>query len=52
MKRKQRIPHYVSTYLCYLHQHRGDKCSDIVKRFPKYSERSIYRHASFPVGRK
>ena len=50
MKRKQRIPHYVSIYLRYLHQDTGDKCSEIVKRFPMYSERSIYRHASLPVG--
>ena len=49
MKRKQRIPHYVSIYLRYFHQDRGDKCSE---RFPMYSERSIYRHASSPVGRK
>ena len=52
MKRKQRIPHYVSIYLRYLHQHRGDKCSEIVKRFCMYSEQNIYHNASLPVGRK
>ena len=50
MKRKQRVPHDVSIYLCYLHQDRGDQCLELVKRFPIYSERSIYRHCpSIPV---
>ena len=52
MKTKQRIPHDVSIYLRYLHQDRGDKCSELVEIFPMYSERSIYRHASSPLGRK
>ena len=42
MKRKQRIPHDVSIYLCYVHQDRDDQCLELVKRFPMYSEQSMY----------
>ena len=52
MKKKERIPLDVSIYLRYLHQDRGDKCSKLVKKFPLYSARSIYRHANLPIGRK
>ena len=52
MKKKERIPPDVSIYLRYIHQDRGDKCSKLVKKFPLYSARSIYRHANLPIGRK
>ena len=44
-----KIPVEVSIYLRYLHQHGGVKGRDLVKRYPQYSPRSIYRHASLPV---
>ena len=46
----KKIPIEVSIYIRYLHQH-GKVCEkDLLKKFPQYSSRSIYRHASLPVG--
>lgn len=45
----KRIPPEISVYLRYLHQHGGVKGKELVKRYPQYPPRSIYRHASLPV---
>ena len=47
-----KIPLEVSIYLRYLHQDGKVSGQELVKRFPQYSERSIYRHASLPLGVK
>ena len=41
----QRIPLNVSVYLRYLHQDLGIRGKDLLKRYPKYSPASIYKHA-------
>ena len=35
----------MSIYLRYLHHEGGIPCSELVKRYPQYAPRSIYRHA-------
>ena len=47
----QKIPTEVSIYIRYLHQHGKVSGKDLLKKFPQYSRRSIYRHASLPVGK-
>ena len=47
-----KIPIEVSIYLRYLHQDGKVSGKELVKRFPQYSKRSIYRHASLPLGVK
>ena len=42
----------MSIYLRYLHQESGIQCSELVRRYPQYSPRSIYRHAKKCVGEK
>ena len=46
----KKIPLNASIYLRYLHQHGKVSKADLVKKYPQYSRRSIYRHASLPVG--
>ena len=48
----EKIPIDVSIYLRYLYQHGGVKGKALTDRFPKFSKRSIYRHAKLPVGEK
>jgi hypothetical protein len=44
-----KIPLPISIYIRYLHQH-GKVCGkELLKKFPQFSRRSIYRHASLPV---
>ena len=45
-----KIPPDVSVYLRYLHHDGGKTPTQLAKRFPMYSARSIYRHAKKPVG--
>ena len=48
MKRKKQvqIPLAVSIRIRYLFQDKGVKGKELLKIFPKYSRRSIYRHAA------
>ena len=39
----------VSVKLPYLHQDKGVKIGDLVKRFPNYSKFNIYIHANFQI---
>lgn len=41
----KRMDHRTSLYIRMLHKECGLSCCDIVKRFPKYAPRTIYRHA-------
>ena len=45
-----KIPLDVSIYLRYLHQHGRKTPKELVKLFPNYSQRSIYRHAKKTIG--
>jgi transposase len=40
----------MSIYLRYLHHEGGISCSELVKRYPQYAPRSVYRHAKKRVG--
>ena len=44
-----KIPQQTPIYMRYLHQHGGMKISDIVKQYPQFAERSIYRHCKKEV---
>ena len=52
MKRKKQvqIPLAVSIRIRYLFQDKGVKGKELLKIFPKYSRRSIYRHAAKAFG--
>ena len=50
MTKYKKIPKDVSIYLRYLHQHGGVTGKELLNRFPQYARRSVYRHASLPVG--
>ena len=39
----------MSVYMRYLHQESKIRCCELVKRYPQYAPRSIYRHAQKPV---
>ena len=45
-----KIPIDVSIYLRYLRQHAKLTGDELVRKFPQYSRRSIYRHSGLPVG--
>ncbi len=47
---QSKIPRDISIYLRYLHHESGIPCSELVKRYPQYAPRSIYRHAKKHVG--
>ena len=49
MKTKMKIPQQTPVYMRYLHQNGGMKICDIVKRYPQFAERSIYRHCKKEV---
>ena len=42
------MPLEVSVKLRYLHQDKGVKICDLMKRFPNYSKSNIYIHAKLP----
>ena len=44
-----KIPLPVSIRMRYLFQDKGVRGKELIKMFPKYSRRSIYRHASKPI---
>ena len=44
-----KIPLPVSIRIRYLFQDKGVRGKELIKMFPKYSRRSIYRHASKPI---
>lgn len=44
------MPSDVSIYLRYLHHEGRIPCSELVRRYPQYAPRSIYRHAKKPIG--
>ena len=48
----QKIPDDVSVYVRYLFQDKGMKMTEICERFPKYPQRTLYRHAKKPIGEK
>ena len=47
-KQQERIPLHVSIWIRYLFQEKGVHWKELLKRFPKYSSRNIYRHGSKP----
>ena len=47
---RTRIRRDVSIYLWYLHQEGGVLCSELVRHYPQYAPRSIYRHAKKCLG--
>ena len=49
MKTKLKISQETTIYMGYLHQHGGMKISHIVKQYPQFAERSIYRHCKKEV---
>ena len=42
------MPLEVSVKLRYLHQNKGVKTCDLMRRFPNYSKSNIYVHAKLP----
>ena len=47
-RQNKKMPLEVSVRLRYLHQDKGVKICDLVKRFPNYSKSNIYIHAKLP----
>ena len=47
---RTKIPSDVSIFLRYIHQEGGVAYSELVRRYPQYAPRSIYRHAKKSVG--
>ena len=48
VRKNNKMPLEVSVRLRYLHQDKGVKIHELVKRFPKYSKSNIYIHAKLP----
>ncbi len=48
MKSKAYVPKETSIYMRYLFQDKGLRGDELLKRFPKYSKATIYRHAKLP----
>lgn len=48
VKKNSKMPLEVSVRLRYLHQDKGIKICELVKRFPNYSKSNIYIHAKLP----
>ena len=46
----KKIPLQVSVHLRYLHQDKGERLCELIKRYPQYSKSSIHRHSILPVG--
>jgi hypothetical protein len=49
MKSKAYVPKETSIYMRYLFQDKGLRGNELLKRFPKYSKATIYRHAKLPI---
>ncbi len=49
MKSKAYFPKETSIYMRYLFQDKGLRGNELLKRFPKYSKATIYRHAKLPI---
>ena len=49
MRHNNKMPLEISIRLRYLHQDKGVKISQLVKRFSKYSKSSVYFHAKLPT---
>ena len=49
MKSKAYVPKETSIYVRYLFQDKGLRGDELLKRFPKYSKATIYRHAKRPI---
>ena len=49
MKSKAYVPIETSIYMRYLFQDKGLRGNELLKRFPKYSKATIYRHAKLPI---
>ena len=47
-RKNKKMPLELSVRLRYLHQDKGVKICDLVKRFPNYSKSNIYIHAKLP----
>ena len=47
-KQQEHIPLHASVRMRYIFQDKGARRKELLKSFPKYSCRSIYRHASKP----
>ena len=49
MKSKAYVPKETSIYMRYLFQDKDLRGNELLKRFPKYSKATIYRHAKLPI---
>ena len=49
MKSKAYVPKETSIYMRYLFQDKGLRGNELLKRFPKYSKATIYRHTTQPI---
>ena len=49
MKSKAYVPEETSICMRYLFQDKGLRGNELLKRFPKYSKATIYRHAKRPI---
>ncbi len=49
MKSKAYVPKETSIYMRYLFQDKGLRGNELLKRFPKYSKATIYRHVKLPI---
>lgn len=52
MTKYNKIPVEVSVHLRYLHQDKGERLEDLMKRYPEYPRTSIYRHSKLPIKTK
>ena len=49
MKSKAYVPKETSIYMRHLFQDKGLRGNELLKRFPKYSKATIYRHTKLPI---